>query len=318
MDAFTGYAQVERVLAHGDDQVQRPAARRLPGRPAPRAAREPRRRAAVLHRLEGPQHRAARPRAPARLQAERVRPVPASTTTARSPATTRTRSTRRSVWRSIAAGAAREPRRDRGGRTRHAAGAGRARRPARRPAHAHDRDRRPRPTSRRWRARRATPGLRYIAITDHSQALAMANGLDETRGAGARARASARSTTGSTASRCSPASSATSAPTARWISPTTASPSSTSSSPRSTRRFTQEPAQMTDRHPARARLPVGGRPRRIRPGGCCCGARAISSTWSACSPRRPRRRGDRDQQPGRPARSARHAGAPGARPRRRG
>ena len=34
-------------------------------------------------------------------------------------------------------------------------------------------------TSRPWRWQRATPGSTYIAITDHSQALAMANGLDE-------------------------------------------------------------------------------------------------------------------------------------------
>ena len=44
---------------------------------------------------------------------------------------------------------------------------------------------RPPPTagtpSRPWRSRRATPGLEYLAITDHSQALAMANGLDEQR-----------------------------------------------------------------------------------------------------------------------------------------
>ena len=43
-------------------QVERAAPRRLPGRPAARARREPRRRDAVLHRLEGAQHRAARSR----------------------------------------------------------------------------------------------------------------------------------------------------------------------------------------------------------------------------------------------------------------
>ena len=37
-------------------------------------------------------------------------------------------------------------------------------------------------------------GLQYLAITDHSQALAMANGLDEARRAGPRRARSARST----------------------------------------------------------------------------------------------------------------------------
>ena len=43
----------------------------------------------------------------------------------------------------------------------------------------------PRPTAaprwKRWPKRRASAGYEYIAITDHSKALAMANGLDETR-----------------------------------------------------------------------------------------------------------------------------------------
>ena len=37
------------------------------------------------------------------------------------------------------------------------------------------------PTSKRWRSRPADSDSKYIAIADHSQALAMANGLDETR-----------------------------------------------------------------------------------------------------------------------------------------
>ena len=41
----------------GRHEVERAAARRLPGRPAPGAAREPRRGDAVLHRLQGAQHR---------------------------------------------------------------------------------------------------------------------------------------------------------------------------------------------------------------------------------------------------------------------
>ena len=43
-------------------EVERAAPRRLPGRSAARRRRKPRRGAAVLHRLEGAQHRAARPR----------------------------------------------------------------------------------------------------------------------------------------------------------------------------------------------------------------------------------------------------------------
>ena len=77
MDAFTGYRLVERVLAHGETKSSVLLSRRLPGRPPAGAEREPRRGAAVLHRLEGAQHRAARPGAAARLQAERIRAVPA-------------------------------------------------------------------------------------------------------------------------------------------------------------------------------------------------------------------------------------------------
>ena len=63
MDAFTGYHLVERVLAHGDTKSSvllwggfQADLRLVPGD-------ERRRRAAVLHRLEGAQHRPARPRA---------------------------------------------------------------------------------------------------------------------------------------------------------------------------------------------------------------------------------------------------------------
>ena len=37
------------------------------------------------------------------------------------------------------------------------------------------------PRWKKWPRRRATRGYEYIAITDHSKALAMANGLDEER-----------------------------------------------------------------------------------------------------------------------------------------
>ena len=96
-------------------EVERAAAGRLPGGPAARSGREPRRGDAVLHRLQSPQHRRPRPRHPARPEAERVRPVHVWTTTAASPATPRKGSTRRSGWsgsrRSCARTAARSRRR---------------------------------------------------------------------------------------------------------------------------------------------------------------------------------------------------------------
>ena len=80
------------------------------------------------------------------------------------------------------AGAAREPGRDRSWPPRaacpHLVELGRH---PRRPAHAHDRERRPRHRSKRWPRPRSALGYEYIAITDHSKALAMANGLDEKR-----------------------------------------------------------------------------------------------------------------------------------------
>ena len=82
MDAFTGYPLVERVLAHGDTKSSVllwggfQADLRLVPRESLGAAH------AVLHRLEGPQHRAARPRDQARPEAQRVRAVPRRRTTA--------------------------------------------------------------------------------------------------------------------------------------------------------------------------------------------------------------------------------------------
>ena len=75
-------------------------------------------------------------------------------------------------------------------------------------------------------------GLTYLAITDHSKALAMANGLDEAPRDCARRAHPRNQRVDSKASRCWRASNATSGPTARWIWPTTASRSSTSSSRR--------------------------------------------------------------------------------------
>ena len=57
MDAFTRIPAGRARPRPRRHQVQRAAARRIPGGSAAGAPREPRRRAAVLHRLEGPQHR---------------------------------------------------------------------------------------------------------------------------------------------------------------------------------------------------------------------------------------------------------------------
>ena len=77
--------------------------------------------------------------------------------------------------------AARELRRNRSRRRRPPAASGGAGRHARRPPHAHYRDRWPRDARRNGRRPRGSAGYEYIAITDHSKALAMANGLDERR-----------------------------------------------------------------------------------------------------------------------------------------
>ena len=164
------------------------------------AAREPRRRAAVLHRLEGAQHRAARSRDPARPQAERVRPLRAATTAAGRRRDGRRASTRRSASRWIPP----ELRENRGeieaADARHAAATDRrsttcaaictCTRP--RPTAA--------PTPRRWRAPRTPPAC----STSPSPITARRWPWPTASTSGARSttpRASARSTTGSTASR---------------------------------------------------------------------------------------------------------------------
>ena len=158
MDAFTGYRLVERVLAHGDDQVERPALGRLAGRPAPGAGRV----AAARRCSTSPARRPTTSHcaiAPSGAASSSTSTACSASTTARSwPARPRQGIYEALGTRVHSAGAAREPRRDRGRRSRHAAAAGRARGPARRPAHAHHGDRRPGRPSRPWRGRRATPG----------------------------------------------------------------------------------------------------------------------------------------------------------------
>ena len=209
MDAFTEYRLVERVLAHGDTKSSVLLQGGFQADLRLVAGRQPRRRAAVLHRLEGAQHRAARSRDRPGLQAERVRPVPRRGRRAASPARPRKTSTRRSACSGSRRSCARIAARSRRPRRRAAAPSDRSRRPARRSPHAHHRDRRQGRHRRRWPRRRATAGLEYIAITDHSKALAMANGLDERRALAHAARI--RALDGQRrASGCWPASSATS------------------------------------------------------------------------------------------------------------
>ena len=250
------------------------------------AAREPRRGAAVLHRLQGPQHRAARPGAAARLQAERVRAVPARRRRRRGRSGRRTTSTGRSGSR-------------RSRRSCASTGA-RSRRPNRAPCRRWSRaatcaaictctppPATAAPTSRPWRWRPRALGLSYIAITDHSQALAMANGLDErarprARRADPRGQRSARRHHGAGGHRMRhPRRTArmdladdclAAARHRRRLGPLGVHPG----------------AGADDRPPAaRARLPVGRHPGPPDRAAAPANARATATTWSACSRRRP-------------------------------
>ena len=106
--------------------------------------------------------------------------------------------------------AARKLRRDRSRRRRPPARTGGAGRHPRRSPHAHHRDRRPRHAGGNGRSRAAQRGYEYIAITDHSKALAMANGLDEKRVVAFARQVREINREGRSASASSPGSSATS------------------------------------------------------------------------------------------------------------
>ncbi len=133
-----------------------------------------RRGALLLHRLAGAQHRRAPHRAGPASQAQRVRPVPR-------------RQTHRGQDRGSAvegtgdgldpARAARGQWRDRGGTGASPAQTGHGRRPARRPAQPHHRDRRAREPGGDGRGR-SKLGYEYLAITDHTHSTRIAHGLD--------------------------------------------------------------------------------------------------------------------------------------------
>ena len=130
----------------------------LAGRPEDRRAGPVRQSAPALHRLQGAQHGAARrgrAQGAARLRVRRARRRHRRD----APLRDRGRGVRAARARVHRAGAAREPRRARGRRERHAARADRARRPPRRSALAHDRLRRHR-LDRADGDRRARRGLR--------------------------------------------------------------------------------------------------------------------------------------------------------------
>ena len=315
MDVFVAHPRVERVLGQGDHQVQRQAGRRLPGRPAAGAAREPRRGHAVLHRLEGAQHRRPRPRHPARLQAERVRPLPD-----RRPTSSVAGETEEGIYRGAGHGvdrarAARASRRDRG---RGRGLAAHARRPSAICA-AICTCTPPRPTAGTTSSRMAAAahrlGHQYIAITDHSQALAMANGLDERRALehAARVRALNGRFEGLTllaGIECDILADGRLDLADDCLAQLDLVVASVHS------HFTQDAAADDRPHPARARVPVG---RRARPSDRPPAAQARAGAdghGGDCRCRQRARRGDGDQLPARASRSQRRPRAAGPRPRR--
>ena len=225
---------VERVLANGGTKASVLIARRLPGRPAHRHARAARRGAAVLHRLKGPQHRPARSRARARLEAERIRAL-RRRRRSRSPARPN-----RTIYEALGLAFIEPELRENRGEIEAAADqalpvADHAGRSQGRPAHAHDRVRRPREPRDDGRGRagaraRVHRDHRSFAVARHGQRPRRRRGPWPTPSGFATIRRRRK------ASPSWPASSATSSPTARWISRTTASPRSTSSSRRFIRR----------------------------------------------------------------------------------
>ena len=179
MDAFTGYRLVERVLAHGDTK----SSVRLWGgfqadlRLVPRESLG----AALQYFTGSKAHNIAlRDRAhPARVEAERIRPLSRGRRHAASPATTKRGSMRRSASRSCRRNCARTAARSRP--RRRAAAAPVQLQDLQGDLHAHTTATDGRDTIEAMARAAQAAGLRYLAITDHSQSLAMANGLDERR-----------------------------------------------------------------------------------------------------------------------------------------
>src|SRR4030095_1707440 len=74
MDVFVAHPKVEQVLGQGTTKSSVKLAGSYQAHPPCGPARQPRGGDAVLHRLQGAQHRGSRSRHSARLQTERVRP----------------------------------------------------------------------------------------------------------------------------------------------------------------------------------------------------------------------------------------------------
>jgi DNA polymerase (family 10) len=178
MDVFVNHPKVERVLGHGETK----SSVRLHGgyqadlRLVPSESRG---RPCSTSPVPRPTTSRCGIGRSGWIPAQRVRSVP-EVGQRRRGRDRRSRDLRGAWLRVGSAGTARGPRRVRCGRRTPAAGAHPGVGYPRRPAHAHHGLGRPR-HDRGDGCRRPRPGYQYIAITDHSKALAVANGLDERR-----------------------------------------------------------------------------------------------------------------------------------------
>ncbi len=180
MDAFVGHPLVERVLARGETKSSVLLRGGFQADLRLVACRKPRRRHAVLHRIESAQHRAARSRHRPRLQAERIRPVHDRGATRASPAQTRKAFTRRSASRGFRRSCGKHAARSRPPTRTAAALIDRA--DLRGDLHMHThRNRRQGRQCRPWPRRRERPDWTTSPSPITARRLAMANGLDERR-----------------------------------------------------------------------------------------------------------------------------------------
>ncbi len=210
LDRFVAYPRVEEVLGRGENKASAKVGReglQVDVRALP--PRQLRRRHAVLHRQQGPQRGHAHARREDGAEAQRVRPVPRRRTIRAWPARPKPASTRRWACRGFRRSCARTRAKSKP--------PPKAACPSwwncadiRGDLHMHTTETDGRATLEEMAEAARERGYEYIAITDHSKALAMANGLDEKRvvefaAPGARDQPRRRS-----ASASSPASSATS------------------------------------------------------------------------------------------------------------
>ena len=184
MDDFVGYPRVERVLGRGDTKssVLLSGGFQADLRLVP--PRKPRRRAAVLHRIEGAQHRAAGSCDRPRVEAERIRRVQngrwTTATGYASPA-----STEEDVYAALGLDWIPPELREMHGEIEAAQAKTLPRlidrADLRGDLHMHTTETDGKDDLRAMAEAAREAGLEYVAITDHSKSLAMANGLDEHR-----------------------------------------------------------------------------------------------------------------------------------------